>query len=85
MLVLVPPPVLDSIVAPDSTTSAPMGVCGSMLKPWRGAPGAVDITALFLTTILIAAIENCSGSSLREHGEIMWLNVNSMWGDVDIT
>ena len=67
------------------TTSAPMGVCGSRLKPWRGAPGAVDRTAWFLAVILIAAIENCSGSSWREHGKIMWLNVDSMWGDVGIT
>jgi len=63
-----------------------MGVCGSMLKPWRrGVPVAIDRTALFLATILIAAIENCGGSGWREHGKIMWLNVNSMWGDVDIT
>jgi hypothetical protein len=48
-----------------------MGVCGSMLKPWRGAPVAIDRTALVLATILIAAIENCSGSGWREHGEIM--------------
>ena len=34
---------------------------------------------------LIAAIENCSSSGWREHGEIMGLNVDSMWGDVDIT
>jgi hypothetical protein len=62
-----------------------MGVCGSMLKPWRGAPGAVDRTAWFLAAILIAAIENCSGSGWREHGEIMCLNVDSIWGDVGIT
>ena len=37
-----------------------MGMCGSRLKPWRGAPGAVDRTAWFLAAILIAAIENCS-------------------------
>jgi hypothetical protein len=44
-------------------------VCGSMmLKPWRGAPVAIDRTALFLDTILIAAIDNCSGSGWREHG-----------------
>jgi hypothetical protein len=59
-------------------------MCGSMLKPWRGVPVAIDGTALFLAAILIAAIENCSGSGWREHGEIMWLNVDSMWGDVDI-
>jgi hypothetical protein len=47
-----------------------MGVCGSMLKPWRGAPVAIDRT-LFLAAILIAAIENCSGSGWREHGKIM--------------
>jgi hypothetical protein len=62
-----------------------MGVCGSMLKPWRGAPVAIDRTALFYATILIAAIENCSGSGWREHGKIMWLNVDSMWCDVGIT
>ena len=56
-----------------------------MLKPWRGAPVAIDRTALFLATILIAAIENYGSSGWREHGEIMWLNVDSMWGDVDIT
>jgi hypothetical protein len=56
-----------------------------MLKPWRGAPVAIDRTASFLATILIAAIENCGGSGWREHVEIMWLNVDSMWGDVDIT
>jgi hypothetical protein len=48
-----------------------MGVCGSMLKPWRGAPVAIDRTALFLAAILIVAIENCSGSGWREHGKIM--------------
>ncbi len=53
--------------------------------PWRDAPVAIDRTALFLATILIAAIENCSSSGWREHGEIMWLNVDSMWGDVGIT
>jgi hypothetical protein len=62
-----------------------MGVCGSRLKPWRGAPGAVDRTARFLSVILIAAIENCSDSGWREHGKIMWLNVDSMWGDINIT
>ena len=69
------------------STSAPMGMCSSMLKPWRGAPVAIDIdrTALFLATILIAAIENCSGSGWREHGKIMWLNVDSMWCRVGIT
>jgi len=36
---------------------------GSMLKPWRGAPVAIDITALFLATMLIAAILNCSGGA----------------------
>ena len=56
-----------------------------MLKPWRGVPVAIDRTALFLATILIAAIENCIGSGWREHGKIMWLNVDSMWGDVGIT
>ena len=56
-----------------------------MLKPWRGAPVAIDRTALFfLATILLAAIVNCIGSGWGEHGEIMWLNVDSMWGDVDI-
>ncbi len=50
-----------------------------MLKQWRGAPVAIDRTALFLATILIAAIENCSSSGWREHGEIMWLYVVSMW------
>ncbi len=42
------------------------------VKPWRGAP----------------AVYNCSyccGGVWREHGEIMWLNVDSMWGDVGIT
>ena len=39
------------------------------------APGAVDG---FLATILIAAIENCSGSGWRDYGTIMWLNVDSM-------
>jgi hypothetical protein len=63
-----------------------MGVCGSMLKPWRGAPVAIDRTALVLaSTILIAAIENCRGSGWREHGKIMWLNVDSMWCSVGIT
>jgi hypothetical protein len=43
-----------------------------MLKPWRGAPVAIDGTALFfLAAILIAAIENCGSSGWREHGEIM--------------
>ena len=56
-----------------------------MLKPWRGAPVAIDRIALFLATIFIAAIYNCSGGAWREHGEIMWLNVDSMWGDVGIT
>jgi hypothetical protein len=42
-----------------------------MLKPWRGATVAIDRTALFLAAILIAAIENCSGSGWREHGKIM--------------
>ena len=57
-----------------------------MLKPWRGAPVAIDRTALVLaSTILIAAIENCSGSGWREHGKIMWLNVDSMGGDAGIT
>ncbi len=66
------------------STSAPMGVCGSMLmKPWRGA--GIDRTALFLAAILVAETANCSGSCWREHGEIMWLNVDSMWCDVDIT
>ncbi len=60
MLVLVPPPLLDSVVPQDG-------------KPW------------FLATILIAAIENCSGSGWREHGEIMCLNVDSIWGDAGIT
>ena len=55
-----------------------------MLKPWRGAPGAIDRTALFLASILIAAIENCGRSGWREHGTIMWLSVDSMWGDVDV-
>ena len=50
-----------------------------------GAPGAVDRTAWFLAAILIAAIENCSGSGWREHGEIMCLNVDSVWGNVGIT
>ena len=50
-----------------------MGVCGSRLKPWRGAPGAVDRTARFLAVILIAAIENCSGSGWREHGKLCGL------------
>jgi hypothetical protein len=62
-----------------------MVVCGSMLKPWRGAPVAIDRTALFLAAILIVAIENCSGSGWREHGEIMWLNVDSRSHDVGIT
>jgi hypothetical protein len=62
-----------------------MGVCGSRLKPWRGVPGASDRTALFFAAILIAAIENCGGSGWREHGKIMWLNVDSIWGYVDIT
>jgi len=62
-----------------------MGMCGSRLKPGRGAPGAVDRTARFLALILIAAIENRSGSGWREHSKIMWLNVDSMWGDIDIT
>jgi hypothetical protein len=57
----------------------------SMLKPWRGVHVAIDRTALFLATILIAVIENCSGSGCREHGKSMWLNVDSMWGDVGIT
>ena len=56
-----------------------------MLKPWRGAPVDIDRTALFLATILIVAIYNCSGGAWREHGKIMWLNVDSMWGDVGIT
>jgi hypothetical protein len=60
-----------------------------MLEPWRGAPVAIDRTALVLATILdtilIAVIENCSGSGWREHGEIMWLNVDSMWCSVGIT
>jgi hypothetical protein len=56
-----------------------------MLKPWRGAPVAIDGTAWFLAAVLIAAIENCSGSGWREHGKIMWLNVDSMWGNVNIT
>jgi len=55
-----------------------------MLKPWRGAPVAIDRTALFLVTILIAAIYNCSGGAERDYGKIMWLNVDSMWGDVSI-
>ena len=29
--------------------------------------------------------ENCGSSGWREHGKIMWLNVDSMWGDVNIT
>jgi len=62
-----------------------MGEGGSMLKPWRGAPVAIDRTALFLATILIAAIYNCSGGAWREHGKIMWLYVDSMWGEVGIT
>ena len=50
-----------------------------MLKPWRGAPVAIDRTAFFLATILIAAISNCSGGGAwREHGKIMWINVDSM-------
>jgi len=56
-----------------------------MLKPWRGAPVAIDRT---VATILIVAVyncNNCSGGAWREHGEIMWLNVDSMWGDVGIT
>ena len=67
------------------TTSATTGVCGIRLKLWRGATGASDRTAWFLAAILIAAIENCSSSGWRKHGKIMWLNVDSMWGDVDIT
>ena len=68
------------------TTSAPMGVCGSRLKPLRGAPDAVNRSAWFLAAILIAGIENCSGSGWREHdGKIMWLNVDSMWCSVGIT
>jgi len=65
-----------------------MGEGGSMMKPWRGAPVAVDRTALFLATILIVAVyncNNCSGGAWREHGEFMWLNVDSMSGDVGIT
>jgi hypothetical protein len=48
-------------------------------------PGAGDRTAWFLAMILIAAIVNCSGSGWREHGEIMWHSVDSMWGDIGIT
>jgi len=62
-----------------------MGEGGSMLKPWRGVPVVIDRTALFLATILIVAIYNCSSGAWREHGKIMWLNVDSMWGDVGIT
>jgi len=50
-----------------------MGEGGSMLKQWRGAPVAMDRTALILVTILIVAILNCSGGAWREHCEIMWL------------
>ena len=38
-------------------------------------PGASDRTAWFLSAILIAVIENCSSSD----GDIMGLNVDSMW------
>jgi len=62
-----------------------MGEGGSMLKPWRGAPVAIDRTALLLAMILIAAILNCNGGAWREHGEILWLNVDSMWADFGIT
>jgi len=58
-----------------------MGEGGSMLKPWRGAPVAVDRT---VATILIVAVyncNNCSGGAWREHGEFMWLNVDSMLTD----
>ncbi len=34
---------------------------------------------------LIAVIVNCSGSGWREHGEIMWHSVDSIWGDISIT
>ena len=56
-----------------------------MLKLWRGVPVAIDRTALFLATILIAAILNCSGGAWREHGKIMWLNDDSMWDAFGIT
>ena len=49
---------------------------GGTLKPWRGAPVAV------------AAVYNhsyCCGGARRKHGKIMWLNVDSMGGDVGIT
>ena len=62
-----------------------MGKGGSTLKLWRGVPVAIDRTALFLATILIAAILNCSGGAWREHGKIMWLNDDSMWDAFGIT
>jgi len=58
------------------TTSAPMGECGSMLKPWRCAPVA---------DVAVYNCNYCSGGAWREHGKIMWLNDDSMWGDVGIT
>ena len=53
-----------------------MGEGGSMLKPWRGAPVAV---------VAVYNCNYCSGGAWREHGKIMWLNVDSMGGDVGIT
>jgi hypothetical protein len=35
--------------------------------------------------ILIAVILNRSGGAWREHGKIMWRNVDSMWGNFGIT
>jgi hypothetical protein len=53
-----------------------MGEGSSMLKLWRGVPVAV---------VAVYNCNYCSGGAWREHGEIMWLNVDSMWGDVGIT
>ena len=47
-----------------------------MLKPWIGAPVAV---------VAVYTYSYFCGGVWREHGEIMWLNVDSMVGDVGIT
>ncbi len=53
-----------------------MGEGGSTLKPWRGAPVAV---------VAVYNCNYCCGGAWREHDKIMWLNVDSMGGDVGMT
>ena len=53
-----------------------MGEGGSMLKPWRGAP---------IAFVVVYNCSYCCAGVWREHGEIMWLNVDSMGSDVGIT